>query len=186
MKQTVVFDFDGVISKYENGWQGATIINDEPVDGIIEALNEISKKYRIVVLTSRCSQPGGFEAVRDWLNSYGIPYELITDVKPQALAYIDDRAICFKGNSKALLKEIESLEPWNMKSGELIEYVPQPGDMVEFEIFKGTEMYIGEVMYEFKMTNHINPNYNESIYYRIKSNFRSYDIPSSHIKKKVG
>ena len=73
-----------------------------------------------------------------------------------------------------------------MKSGELIEYVPQPGDMVEFEIFKGAEMYIGEVMYEFKMTNHINPNYNESIYYRIKSNFRSYDIPSSHIKKKVG
>ena len=34
IKQTVVFDFDGVISTYENGWQGANVINDKPVEGI--------------------------------------------------------------------------------------------------------------------------------------------------------
>ncbi len=30
MKQTVVFDFDGVIHSYTSGWKGATVIPDPP------------------------------------------------------------------------------------------------------------------------------------------------------------
>ena len=36
-KQTVVFDFDGVIHSYSSGWRGETVIPDEPVTGIKEA-----------------------------------------------------------------------------------------------------------------------------------------------------
>lgn len=186
LKQTVVFDFDGVITKYENGWQGVGVINEEPVDGIREALNEISKEYRIVISTPRCSDAEGIKVLENWLAKYGIPYDSITDTKPQALAYVDDRAICFKGNSKTLLKEIEELEPWNTSLEDSEKYIPKPGDLVEFEIFEDAGLYTGKIMYEFKMTNHINPSYNGLVYYKIISNFRSYDIPSGHIKKKVG
>ena len=40
-KQTVVFDFDGVIHSYKSGWQGDAIIPDEPVVGIDKALRDI-------------------------------------------------------------------------------------------------------------------------------------------------
>lgn len=40
MKQTVVFDFDGVIHSYTSGWKGATVIPDPPVPGIKEAIKK--------------------------------------------------------------------------------------------------------------------------------------------------
>lgn len=39
MKQTVVFDFDGVIHSYISGWKESTTIPDPPVPGIAEAMN---------------------------------------------------------------------------------------------------------------------------------------------------
>lgn len=44
MKQTVVFDFDGVIHSYTSGWKGETIIPDPPVPGIKEAFGGTGKE----------------------------------------------------------------------------------------------------------------------------------------------
>lgn len=185
IKQTVVFDFDGVISTYENGWQGVRVINDEPVEGIREVMLQIKEEYKIVILSSRCSSEKGREVLMDWLDEYAIPYDEITDVKPKALVYIDDRAICFRGNTAFLYKEVQQFEPWNNKLDSNIKYLPQPGDVVEFKLFNDEDSYVGEVLYEYKITNHQNIDCNNLYFYCIRSSCKTYNIPAENIKKRI-
>lgn len=114
-KQTVIFDFDGVINSYASRWQGADIIPDPPVEGIKEAIIEIRKHYRVVVVSSRCYQPGGIEAIKGWLKKYDIKVDDVTDEKPPAVVIVDDRAITFDGNTTGLLEKIRTFKPWNKK-----------------------------------------------------------------------
>lgn len=115
MKQTVVFDFDGVIHSYISGWQGSSVIPDPPVPGIAEAIQEIRKHYIVAVVSTRCATPEGIEAVNDWLSEYGIEVDAVLKEKPPAIVYIDDRAICFDGNPTTLLSKIQMFEVWNKK-----------------------------------------------------------------------
>lgn len=112
-KQTVIFDFDGVIHSYSSRWQGITIIPDPPVPGIKEAINEIRKHYRVVIVSSRCYKEGGIEAIKTWLNKYKIEVDDITDEKPPAVVIVDDRAITFDGCSEGLLEKIKNFKPWH-------------------------------------------------------------------------
>lgn len=115
MKKTVIFDFDAVIHSYVSGWQGATVINDEPVEGIKEEIERIRKKYKVVVVSSRCYQEGGIEAIKKWLDKYNIIVDDVTSEKPPAVVIIDDRAICFDGNTSNLLERIDNFKVWNKK-----------------------------------------------------------------------
>ena len=114
MQGTVVFDFDGVIHSFISGWQGSdTIIPDPPVPGIINAMEEIQEAgYRIIVVSARNRTLAGKEAVDAWLNEHDIPYDENVAYKPPALAYIDDRAIKFDGNTANLLHEIQHMRTW--------------------------------------------------------------------------
>jgi hypothetical protein len=112
-KQTVIFDFDGVIHSYKSRWTGTAIIPDPPVEGIREAIEEIRKHYKVVVVSSRCYQEGGIEAIRKWLKNYDIIVDDVTDEKPPAVVIIDDRAITFDGNTVGLLNKIKEFKPWN-------------------------------------------------------------------------
>ena len=49
MKQTVVFDFDGVIHSYKSGWRGASIIPDPPVPGI-DKVSEDAQRCAVIAL----------------------------------------------------------------------------------------------------------------------------------------
>lgn len=111
-KHNIIFDFDGVIHSYKSGWKGAATIVDEPVAGIKEAIEEIRKKYKVVVVSTRCYEPGGIDAIKQWLDKYGIIVDDVTAEKPPSLVIIDDRAITFDGDSSTLLKKIESFKPW--------------------------------------------------------------------------
>lgn len=114
MKQTVVFDFDGVIHSYRTGWQGTAIITDPPVPGIKEAIDEIrAAGYEVVVVSTRCNSPFGRDAIRAFLSTYGIQVDAVKAEKPPAIVYIDDRAICFDGKAETLLEKIQSFKPWN-------------------------------------------------------------------------
>lgn len=120
-KQTVVFDFDGVIHSYTSGWKGATVIPDEPVRGIEDALREIHHEgYEIVVVSTRCATEDGIEAVREWLyrNNMLLWVDKICKEKPPAIVYIDDRAICFDGKPAMLLNQIQSFTPWYKNGGD--------------------------------------------------------------------
>lgn len=117
MKQTVVFDFDGVIHSYKSGWMGANIIPDPPVPGIGKAIADIREAgYEVVVVSARCATLGGYGAIRAWLMDNGIEVDGVKTEKPPAVAYIDDRAICFDGHPEKLLGRIKAFKPWNKSS----------------------------------------------------------------------
>lgn len=115
MAKTVVFDFDGVIHSYTSGWKGEDTVPDPPVPGIREALKEIHDAgYEVVVVSTRCATIKGHGAIEAWLYDNGLReyIDKVCKEKPPAVAYIDDRAICFDGHPEALLKKIKNFQPW--------------------------------------------------------------------------
>ena len=115
MAMTVAFDFDGVIHSYTSGWQGEDAIPDPPVPGIREALKEIHDAgYEVVVVSTRCATIKGHRAIEAWLYDNGLReyIDKVCKEKPPAVAYIDDRAICFDGHPETLLKKIQNFQPW--------------------------------------------------------------------------
>ena len=141
MARTVVFDFDGVIHSYTSGWKGETNIPDPPVPGIQEALKEIHDAgYEVVVVSTRCKTVLGRMAIENWLDMYGMTQEVdkVCKEKPPAIAYIDDRAICFDGHPETLLKKIQNFQPWYKKPTltppnewvSVYDRLPEPGERV--------------------------------------------------------
>ena len=115
-QKTVVFDFDGVIHSYNSGWKGVCIIPDPPVPGIKECIEDIrTAGYKVVVSSTRCESPVGCNAVAEWLKEHNIIVDAVVRDKPPAVAYIDDRAICFDGKCDKLLERIERFVPWYQK-----------------------------------------------------------------------
>lgn len=113
MKKTIVFDFDGVIHSYRSGWKGANNIPDAPVDGIKNVINTLRKDgYEVVVVSARCSEPAGITAIEHWLHVYDIQVDRVCKEKPPAIVYVDDRAICFNGNTSGLVDEIKNFKNW--------------------------------------------------------------------------
>ena len=116
IKQTVIFDFDGVIHSYTSGWQGVTNIPDLPVEGIRDVIEELKiAGYEVVVVSTRCYQEGGIEAIKKYLNKHDIVVDRVTDEKPPAVVTVDDRAICFDGDVTTLFKKIINFVPWMKK-----------------------------------------------------------------------
>ena len=109
-KQTVAVDFDGVIHQYSRGWHDGTIY-DPPVDGALESLARLQRRYRVVIFTTRVNpdMPGGdlqLKRVIDWLEENGFRegehFDEVTHAKPPAVVYIDDRALHFTSWDQAL------------------------------------------------------------------------------------
>ena len=115
-KQTVVFDFDGVIHSYTSGWQGVDVVADPPVLGIRKALKEIhDARYELAGVSTRCATYEGLNGVSNYLYEHGMfkYVDRICKEKPPAIVYIDDRAICFDGHPETLLDKIKAFKPWN-------------------------------------------------------------------------
>lgn len=145
--KTVAFDFDGVIHSYTSGWLGATEIPDPPVPGIRESIQEIrAAGYDVVVFSTRCAAPGGLQAVHGWLMRHDIVVDRVTARKPPAIAYIDDRAICFDGNSDQLLEKVKAFKPWYKKGC-------TAADLPEDSGWKGAMMrtFLGEEVKECRL-----------------------------------
>lgn len=116
IENTVVFDFDGVINSYKSGWKGPTNIPDDPVEGIKEEIKRIRDAgYRVIVVSARCFQEGGIEAIKAYLKKHDIKVDGVADDKPPALCYIDDNGIPFDGESKGLLEKIKNHVPWHRR-----------------------------------------------------------------------
>lgn len=117
-KQTVVFDFDGVIHSYKSGWQGEDVIPDPPVNGIRLAISQIRNYYRVVVVSTRCASESGRRAIMEYLEKHNILVDDVVKEKPPAACYIDDRAICFDGYADTLLRRVLTFKPWYQRGRE--------------------------------------------------------------------
>lgn len=113
-RQTLVFDFDGVIHKYSKGWQSGKIY-DEPTPGIRSLLVTLKPLYKIVIISTRCIDPSMKKDMIAWLKKNDIPYDEISAEKVPALCYIDDRAINFDGDCDKLFRRIMEFKPWTAK-----------------------------------------------------------------------
>ena len=114
-KPTVVIDFDGVIHSYTSGWQGADKCPDPLVEGIDEVIKDLRKDYKVVIVSSRAETVEGRLAIRDYLKKYNIEVDGIGCEKPPAIVYIDDRAICFNGDTTNLAEQVRNFKPWTKK-----------------------------------------------------------------------
>lgn len=117
-KKTVVFDFDGVLHSYKSGWKGATIIPDPPVPGIKQEIDNLRRDHKVVVVSTRCFQNGGIEAIKKWLASHDIIVDDVLGEKPPAYAYVDDRGICFNGIAEGLAEKVRGFKNWIDKEKE--------------------------------------------------------------------
>lgn len=117
-KKTICVDFDGVIAQYD-GFKGNDIFGD-PIDGVQSAMEVLKKKgFTIIIFTTHTAS----SKLKKYLNDNHITYDYINENpdqpkgsnsrKPIADIYLDDRAICFKGNWKYALESIASFIPWN-------------------------------------------------------------------------
>lgn len=143
MRPTVVFDFDGVIHSYLHDWQGTDVIPDPPVEGIREAIAEIRKQYAVIVVSTRCYDPNGKRAVENYLVKNGIEVDAVMAEKPPAVAYIDDRAICFDGEASTLLDKITNFVPWNKPRSLKLNPCPFCGKFPKIAIIRLNGRYDG-------------------------------------------
>jgi len=107
---TIAVDFDGVIHKNSKGFHDGTVY-DEPLEGSIEALKNLSKEYTLVIFTCKANSQRplingktGIELIWEWLVKYNIAEYIseVTDIKPRAKFYIDDKGIKFENWEQTL------------------------------------------------------------------------------------
>lgn len=103
-------DFDGVIHRCSKGYHDGTIY-DLPIKGSYSALEQLSKKYTIVIYSAKArkdrpliNNKTGIELIWEWLEKYDMDkfVKEVTAEKPRAIFYIDDRAIRFNNWEECL------------------------------------------------------------------------------------
>lgn len=102
---TLAVDFDGTMTLAGPYEPGVPSVGIQP--GLRQALAEWNAEgYRVVVLTAR--NPAD---VWPWLAAHGLtPFVVaVTNTKPPAVAYIDDRAVSFGGDWAAVRKRVREL-----------------------------------------------------------------------------
>lgn len=100
---TISIDFDGVIHDINNPLEGKSM--GGPIPGAKEALKKLSHKYRIVIHTVRGSTQDS-PHVHEWLKFYKIRYDEVTNIKPKADYYVDDKGLHFT-NWEEVLTQIK-------------------------------------------------------------------------------
>ena len=103
----VAVDFDGVLNKYE-GWKGENDLS-VPQSGVKYFLKKLNENYEVIIFTVRDT-----DKVKNWLEKHELSKYVIhvTDMKPKAVAYIDDRAINYDGNYEKVLNNLKDFKTW--------------------------------------------------------------------------
>jgi hypothetical protein len=107
-RPTVCVDLDGVLNTFDE-WRGPEFFH-APREGAREFLASLhAAGYRVVVFTVRWH-----EWTSKWLQQHGLSafVDEVTDRKPPAHAYVDDRAICFRGDFPETLQQVICFRPF--------------------------------------------------------------------------
>jgi len=99
-------DLDDVIHDPNNVKPGYKM--GVPIDGAFEALWELKRSGAIIVIHSVwAGTEQKRKAIADWLNYFKMPYDFITNIKPDCDVYIDNKGYRFE-NWKDTLEFISS------------------------------------------------------------------------------
>ena len=100
----IAIDFDGVIHKSSKGFFDGTVY-DKPMEGVKEALEQLSEKYKIIIFTCKVKPDrplingkSGKQLIEEWLSQYNLLQYVheVTCEKPRASVYIDDKGYRFE------------------------------------------------------------------------------------------
>jgi hypothetical protein len=116
-RPTIAVDFDGVLHSYTTPWLDETTIPDPPVEGAIEWLTAMAADFDVAIFTTRAKTRAGALAVSRWLNEHGFAGVVtISDRKPMAVIYVDDRGWRFEGpGTFPTAEQIHAAVPWNRR-----------------------------------------------------------------------
>tara|TARA_R100000005_G_scaffold90579_1_gene62116 strand:+ start:168 stop:557 length:390 start_codon:yes stop_codon:yes gene_type:complete len=115
--KNIAIDFDGVVHTFDKGFHDGTCYG-EPIEGSLEAIKQLSKKYNVVIFTAKAkpSRPlvngkTGSELVYEWLVKHDVMkyVKQITSEKPRSFIYIDDKGYRFE-NWSDTMKYLECLD----------------------------------------------------------------------------
>jgi hypothetical protein len=97
-------DLNGVLDSYD-GWKGPSHF-DPPRDGAREFLVSLhARGFDVIVFTTRYA-----DDVWRWLREHELDQLVagVTDRKLPAHVFVDDRAVCFRGDFDTTLREIDA------------------------------------------------------------------------------
>lgn len=100
VREILAVDFDGVIHDKANPIEGKRM--GAPIQGAKEAMEQLHKRYTLVIHTVMATSTGGTQAAEDWMKYYQIPFDEVTSTKPNAKYYLDDKAVKFISWPQAL------------------------------------------------------------------------------------
>jgi hypothetical protein len=84
----LAIDFDGVLHDIANPLPGKRM--GAPLPGAVDAMDELHDAgHELIIHSVRGGKP---KVIADWCEYYDIPYHSITNIKPNADLFIDDRA----------------------------------------------------------------------------------------------
>jgi hypothetical protein len=115
----IAFDFDGVLASY-TGFIAKDDVQ-EPNQEVVAAMHQLREKgCKILIHSTR-----GDDFIKSYCERFSIPVDYINrrpdkegdnPGKPIAFVYVDDRAICYKGESaETLVSEILNFAPYWQK-----------------------------------------------------------------------
>lgn len=109
--RTFAFDFDGVLSEYDGVFKGDENVG-EPRPEVVKAIKTLKEHgHKILIYSTRSTK-----VLKDYCKKHKIPidyfntnpqYQTGNPGKPVASVYVDDRALCYKGqNADELVKQL--------------------------------------------------------------------------------
>ena len=105
-KMNIAVDFDGVLNNY-SGYDPHDLCT--PRSGVEDFLKQLNKQFDVIIYSTRNSSH-----IVKWLEKYHLDkyIKVVTDKKPVAVAYIDDRAIRFNGDYQECLDNLITKAYW--------------------------------------------------------------------------
>lgn len=91
----IAVDFDGVLHDPLNIKAGYKL--GQPIAGAVEAMNRLKAQGAIIVVHTIWGDTNQKRlAISQWCRYFNIPYDFITNIKPKAMIYIDDKGYRFR------------------------------------------------------------------------------------------
>ena len=110
-KPTIAIDLDGILNNYIKYNENHI---PEIKEGTKDFIIELSKEYNLILFTNRNIKQAVKWLIENNLESY---FYDVTNIKPKATIYIDDRAINFNGDYNKAINEVKNFKVyWKNKT----------------------------------------------------------------------